>query len=271
MSFLPENYESPKSSNFYMKIQEGENRIRILTAPIMGWEDWQDKKPVRFTLDQKPPKSFDPKKPVRHFWAFVVYNYIDQRIQILHITQATIRKSLEALCKDSDWGDPYAYDLKIIRTGEGVDTEYTVNPVPHKPTDQSIIDLFYDQPCNLEALFTNEDPFAPHWETFTKLGIHDKAETKKPEAGAALKTITQDQATQLAGLLGTCDADYVKTLWDTLKKQKIVSISQIPAQLFDRIKTAALNNQKKGENDIDVLFPLTTKSDINSMDELVGV
>lgn len=254
MSFLPENYESPKSSNFYMKIQEGENRIRILTRPVMGWEDWIEKKPIRFTMENKPLKSYDPKKSVRHFWAFVVYNYIDLRIQILHITQATIRKSLEALCKDQDWGDPYAYDLKIIRSGEGVDTEYTVNPVPHKPLDQAIIDMFYDQPCNLEALFTNEDPFGPHWEVYTKLAVHDKVKSKN---GA--QTITQDQQGQLAGLLGNCDADYVKTLWDTLKKQKIVSISQIPIQLFDRIKIAVINNQKKGDNHIDILFPL--KSD----------
>ncbi len=91
MSFLPENYESPKQSGQYMKLADGDNRIRILTRPVMGWEDWQDKSPVRFAFDNKPLKSIDPKKPIRHFWAFVVYNYNEQKIQILNITQATIR------------------------------------------------------------------------------------------------------------------------------------------------------------------------------------
>src|SRR5215510_11210672 len=94
--FLPQDYQAPKTSNFYMKLQEGENKFRILTQPILGWEDWLDKKPVRYTFDNKPTKSFDPKKPVKHFWSMVVWNYNEEQIQILHITQATIRSSIEA-------------------------------------------------------------------------------------------------------------------------------------------------------------------------------
>ncbi len=269
MSFLPENYESPSTSNFYMKIQDGENRIRILSRPIIGWEDWQEKKPIRFKMEEKPAKSFDPQKPVRHFWAFLVYNYNDLRIQILQITQATIRSSIEGLSKDKDWGAPYEYDLKILRSGEGKETKYIVNPVPHKPMDASIIDLFYEHPCNLEALFTNEDPFAPHWEKYSKLGIHDKDEPKLTDIsnkGNPINlTISQDQSNELIRILSTCDDEYVKTLWDSLKKQNITSVSQIPRNLFNRIKKAAINNQKRGENHIDNLFP------INSSDQLALV
>ena len=28
------------------------------------------------------------------------------------------------------WGKPYGYDIKINRTGEGLETEYTVSPKP---------------------------------------------------------------------------------------------------------------------------------------------
>ncbi len=176
MSFLPENYESPKQSGQYMKLADGDNRIRILTRPVMGWEDWQDKSPVRFAFDNKPLKSIDPKKPIRHFWAFVVYNYNEQKIQILNITQATIRRGIETLCRDTDWGDPYMYDIKIHKSGEGKDTEYSVNPVPHKPIEQFIIDLFNENPCNLDALYVNEDPFATY-DTHTPLGVSAKKES----------------------------------------------------------------------------------------------
>jgi len=171
MNFLPENYETPKSNNYYLKLQDGENRIRILSQPIVGWEDWMNNKPIRFRMNEKPLRPFDPKKPIRHFWSFIVYNYAEEQIQVMHVTQAIIRKSLENLVKDADWGAPYFYDIKIIRSGEGMETEYTVNPVPHKPIDLSIVEMFKERPCNLEALFTNDDPFSHEWSSFTKLGF----------------------------------------------------------------------------------------------------
>lgn len=255
MSFLPENYESPRTSNFYMKMQEGENRIRILTRPIMGWEDWQDKKPIRFTYDKKPAKSLDPKKPIRHFWAFVVFNYVEQKIQIFHITQATIRKALEGLCRDQDWGDPYHYDIKIIKSGEGVDTEYHINPVPHKPIDQEVVEMFNENRCNLEALFTSEDPFASHWDTYTPLGSSEVIEKKESPSN---KTISHEQAEQILVLLENAESEYVKSLWNTLKKQNINKISELPTNLFDRVKIGIMNNQKKSENDLDSVFPLSS-------------
>lgn len=169
MSFLPENYEAPKASNQYMKLQDGENRIRILSRAVTGWEDWQDKKPLRFEMSNKPQKPLDPTKPIKHFWAFIVYNYNESRIQILELTQATIRKSIEALSKDEDWGMPYDYDIKIVKVGENINTEYAVNPVPHKIIDKSIVDAFNASKCNLDALFEGADPFAEGWSNYEEL------------------------------------------------------------------------------------------------------
>jgi len=159
MNFLPEDYEAPKTSGYYMKLQDGENRLRILSKPILGWEDWKEKKPVRYKMNEKPAVSIDPEKPMRHFWAMVVWNYADSQIQILQICQAGIRKAIENLSKDEDWGAPYGYDIKIMRKGESINTEYSVNPVPHKPTDPTIEKAFKDRPINLQALFSNADPF----------------------------------------------------------------------------------------------------------------
>ena len=169
--FLPEDYQSPESVSFYMKLQEGENKIRILSSPVFGWEDWHDKKPVRYKFNEKPLKPFDATKPVKHFWAFIVFNYTEEEIQILSLTQSTVRKQIEALSKDADWGSPFEYDLKIIKTGKDKETKYNVNPLPHKPVHEYIINQFHDRPCNLEALFTGEDPFSRHWSSFTECAI----------------------------------------------------------------------------------------------------
>lgn len=222
MSFLPEDYKSPSSSNSYMKIQEGENRIRILTKPIMGWEDWLDKKPVRYPLDQKPSKSFDSKKPVRHFWAFIVWNYNDEQIQILNITQATIRNCIEALCKDEDWGEPFHYDIKIIKKGEGTDTEYTVNPVPKREVASFIKDQFGLKPCNLMSFFTGEDPFGSH-KSYTKAFFHDEED--------------------LDAIISECSDDYRKTIADLLKRQGVSSVNDLPYEAREKIRLRSIEER----------------------------
>lgn len=160
MSFLPSDYEAPKSNSSYMKLEDGENKFRILSSPIIGWEDWENKKPIRFRLNNKPEKPVDSEKPIRHFWAFIVWNYAAQKVQVLEITQATIRKRIEALSKDKDWGSPYGYDIKVFKSGQQVHTEYEINPCPHKPVDAKIKEAFLEIPIELEEMFRGGDPFS---------------------------------------------------------------------------------------------------------------
>lgn len=117
-AFLPEGYEAPASNANYMKLLDGENKIRILSKPIVGWLDWKDKKPLRFRMNAKPEKPVDPAKPIKHFWAFLVWNYAESHVQVLELTQATIQKAIADLSKDDDWGPPFGYDIKITRKGK---------------------------------------------------------------------------------------------------------------------------------------------------------
>lgn len=263
MGFLPDNYQAPRSSNHYMKLVEGENRIRIMSRPVFGWEDWLNNKPVRYAMDKKPQKSLDPKKPVKHFWAFVVFNHQEEQIQILHITQASIRKSVEALCRDSDWGEPYAYDIKIMKKGEGVDTEYSVNPVPHKPVDDYIINCFDEKPCYLEALFDNGDPFSSEWgsECRTPRATGDEkvvSITKKepaftPSAAADVvkaKTvkISQKESSDLSNLLAQCSDEYVVSVNEFMKKHGLTQYADLTKEVYDRVVIKAKEDIKKQEN-----------------------
>lgn len=270
MNFLPKDYKSPTTSNNYLKLQDGENRIRILSKPIFGWEDWLDKKPVRFRLDQKPSKSFDPKKAVKHFWAFIVYNYNDQQIQIMQITQATIRNRLEELCRDEDWGSPFNYDIKIFKKGERIETEYSVNQVPHKTIDQSIIEAFKERPINLDAIFDNLDPFSKEWDTFTPLMSEDQREEPKitsiyePQIDVKPLYISDDQFIELSELKNGCSEkvqegfnEYLKnslsiTGLAKLLNKDYVGIKQMLVKRFQENQKEALeaemNNQPSGKN-----------------------
>lgn len=157
--FLPQDYEEPKANSSYAKLQEGENRFRILSEAVVGWEDWVDKKPVRYRIEDKPVCSHDPAKPVKVFWSMIAWNYATKQIQILHITQAMIRKALLSLAEDPDWGSPFCYDIKINKTKQGEITKYTVNPVAPKAVSPEIIVAFHAKPCCLDALFSGGDPW----------------------------------------------------------------------------------------------------------------
>lgn len=177
--FLPEDYISPRSNGSYTKLITGVNKIRILSAPVVGWEDWEDKRPVRYKMEDKPETWVDPKKPGKHFWSLIIWNYKEEAIQILHITQGSIRKAIEELSKDTDWGMPFFYDIKITREGEGLKTTYTVNPSPHRHVDAAIQKAFDETPCRLEALFDSQDPFAL-WQDYTS-GVFEEVKQEKVE------------------------------------------------------------------------------------------
>ena len=226
-AFLPEDYEPPVASGNYMKLQAGENRIRILSAPVLGWEDWTpEKKPVRFHYDSKPAKPIDPSRPVKHFWAMIVWNYKEERIQILHVTQSTIRTVIGALSENEDWGAPYFYDLKITKKGEKVDTEYSIIPCPKKPASEALRQAFHAKPCNLEALFTNADPFASNpSEGFTP-GIFEDNQPTEP-------TLSEDQQLKIISLTQGNDDLQLRIL----NSYNVTHLSQIPAKHFKAMES----------------------------------
>lgn len=164
--FLPSNYDVPQKAGNYMKFVDGENRFRILGSPILGWEAWEDtaeggRKPIRKRMDQ-PFSTDEVSEPdkIKHFWAMPVWNYKDERVQILEITQKKIQKSLRALAKDEDWGSPKEYDIVVTKSGEKLNTEYEVNPKPHKKLDPGVTEMYKNMGIKLEALYEGKDPFA---------------------------------------------------------------------------------------------------------------
>lgn len=60
-----------------------------------------------------------------------------------------------------------------------------------------------------------------------------------------LDIITKEQADELSILFSECDPVYLGKVWQTLKKPpiNIDTIDQLPASLFDRIRTASIRNR----------------------------
>jgi hypothetical protein len=125
-----------------------------------------------------------------------------------------------------------------MKSGEGIETEYTVNPVPHKPLDPYIMQCFIERPCNLEALLLNADPFSREWNKFTPLAISENISISVTE-------LHSTEVMELKKVFDQCDPEYKEKLLITLSKlpQPIYKIEDVPQNIFDRIKTAVYNKR----------------------------
>jgi hypothetical protein len=160
-TFLPAKYELPDSKSGYMKFKQGANTFRVLSSAIVGYESWVEedgkRKPLRWKMGVSIP--VEQGENAKHFWAFNVWNFDEKKVQILEITQKGIMKAIKALTSNEKWGDPKTYNIVVTRTGEGMETEYQVQPEPKEELDKGIQQFYKDLKINLEALFKGENPF----------------------------------------------------------------------------------------------------------------
>ena len=171
MGFLDGYTDVPQSSSSgggkYMKLTQGANQFRIVGSfgdgtniqGMLGWgEDEEGKrKPYRWKVGEEAPRKFaeNPKQ----FFALLVWNYDEECLQVLELTQAKLRTEIVTLAKDEDWGDPRKYDLKIVRNGEGLETSYAMTPSPHKKRSDEINEAVKSTVVDMSALYRGEDPF----------------------------------------------------------------------------------------------------------------
>jgi len=101
----------PSNEGNYYKFKQGENRFRILSSAITGYEYWnKDNKPIRSKEGfEGTPEDMKPDGQIKHFWAFIVWNYEAKRVQIMELTQKTIMYSIGALSDNAKWGDVKGY------------------------------------------------------------------------------------------------------------------------------------------------------------------
>ena len=159
MNFLPKDY-APKESEGatkYLKLKNGDNLLRILSKPLIGYVGWRDKQPYRSKTAEGLQGTFENNP--KEFWAVICYSYDNQCVCIWEITQKTILKAITSLANDKALGSPLKYDLKIVRTGEDLQTEYQVSPYPHRELPEEVTKAHESTNINLEALMDGGNPF----------------------------------------------------------------------------------------------------------------
>ena len=174
MGFLPNDYKEPVTSN-YMKLELGDNTVRILGSfqdgsACMGMEYWKQngdkKKPVRYEKGLPVPLNdleeyddYGNLKMPSFFWALPVYNVGAEKVQILQITQKSIRQGIETLTNNPKWGDPKEYNIVITKTKEGGKTSYSVISEPKEKLDAEVFKQYKALNINWTEFMKSEDPF----------------------------------------------------------------------------------------------------------------
>jgi hypothetical protein len=171
MSFLPEGTEIPTAEGRYMKFSELENRFRVLDSAITGYELWVGGKPLRrktkneFTADELAKADIDKfkgtKRLPQYFWAFPVFNYQTEQVEILEVKQVSVMRGIDDYLKDDDYGaDPKEYDIIVIKDDSKDKIEYRVKAKPPKPMSEEIKKAYKDTFVKPEKLFEGGDPFS---------------------------------------------------------------------------------------------------------------
>lgn len=164
--FVSDDAVSSGAAN-YMKLELGSNKFRALSKPIIGYVVWEDdgegnRKPVRTLIEDGEPENptGEDKDRPKKFMALAVLDYKDQTVKILELTQQSIIKAIKSYAANPDWGNPFTYDITIVKSGDGLKTKYAVQPSPNKkPLPKNLIQAANEKPCNLEALYEGTDPW----------------------------------------------------------------------------------------------------------------
>lgn len=167
MTFLPPDYKLPKRPSSYMSLETGDNKFRVLSEAVMGYELWVNKKAVRrsqdnFSIEERLGADIDvytkSLKVPQYFWAFAVWNYTEKRVQVLQISKKTIFEAFMGIL--TAWGDPKEYDITITKKGEKKDTTYLVLPNKPEKLAEEIQQVTREIMFNPESFLEGKEPFS---------------------------------------------------------------------------------------------------------------
>lgn len=134
---FPQGFEL-KSTGGYLKFDSPETRFRIVTPILPHWRYFNKSNQVNRSLgayngvpgDVKVSDKGKREKPSIVFLCGVIH---EGELKTLEVSQRTIQSAIINLAQDPDWGMPDKYDIKVLKKGAGINTEYNVQP--GKPCD----------------------------------------------------------------------------------------------------------------------------------------
>ena len=132
---LPSSYEVPEGGggSVFYKIKKGDNQFRVLDVPLTGYV-WFEETPDGLSPKRSRDIGDVPSgEKAKHFW-FVPIG-MEGNVKLVEITQKSILSELAMLDRSPIWGHLSDYEVIVTKTGDGLDTTYSVTPCPKTPND----------------------------------------------------------------------------------------------------------------------------------------
>ena len=102
-------------------------------------------------------------EPVKFAIAAPVYNFETEAVQIMQLTQKSIIRELDGISQMEDYANLLEHDFVLGKEGNGLNTEYSLRPVPRKKgSDKAIDDAWTeakDGGFEIGRLLTGDNPF----------------------------------------------------------------------------------------------------------------
>lgn len=165
------NVDVGSDGGAYYKLQDGVNRCRIVSDTLEVWTsfDEENKTATKF-LDPKMAQAFnakqtDDRKTAKKRFALWVIDRADGKTKLAEVAPSIMGQIVElANDKDYEFDVIPPYDIKITKTGMGLQTRYSVLPAPasvltaeetaHIATLQTVLDFMRTQKGVIDATET---------------------------------------------------------------------------------------------------------------------
>ncbi len=142
--FIAKGYKLPSKSEQFMKLKNGQNKFRILSPATCGYVVFDPlKKPHRRleeegAFSEQELNELGTEDKCKHFMYFLVWNYQEGKVQVLELTQQSLKKPLLDYIENEEYGNPLNYDVSIKKEGESLTTQYSLIASPPKPRAEII-------------------------------------------------------------------------------------------------------------------------------------
>lgn len=186
--------QANKQKELYMKLEDGQNKIRILTKPhqyLVHHYKTNEKDPgfgvrILSSIHHGSDPLIDRGLKPRRRWLVGIIDRKTDSYKILDMS-VSVFKSIQNLTRNEDWGDPSQYDITInVDKNGGPNGYYTVIPNSKKPL--SAADIEIKQQIDLEDLKRRCTPPTPE-----QVEERVRAVDEKSPNGPAKKTSNSSQ------------------------------------------------------------------------------